>query len=125
MAVKKFPVSNFKATSPLLPAPLSAALPAILRDRRKQAALTLAKVSARSGVSRQMLGYVEGRQRKPTMDLLERICGGLEIPLTRLIRLAQRLTTAPAACRKCHYSCLENGRLVWLNPARDCTRPGL
>lgn len=124
MAVKKLPVPALKPHSPALPAPLGRTVAVVLRDLRKQAALTLAKLSARTGVSRQMLGYVERLERKPTLDLLERICVGLEISLTRLIRLAQRLAAAPAACRKCHYSCMAGGRLVWLNPARGCTRPG-
>jgi transcriptional regulator with XRE-family HTH domain len=124
MAAKKLPGPGCKPFSPSLPAPLSGALAALLRERRKRAGLTLDKLARRSGVSRQMLGYVEGRQRRPTVDLLARICTGLEISLARLIRLAQRLAAAPAACRKCHYSCVENGRLVWLNPARGCTRPG-
>jgi transcriptional regulator with XRE-family HTH domain len=124
MAAKQLPVADFKPHSPALLTPLSEALAALLRDRRKQAALSLDKLAERTGVSRQMLGYVEARERKPTVDLLDRICHGLEIPLTRLIARAKRLASAPAACRKCHFSCVENGRLVWLNPSRGCTRPG-
>lgn len=118
------PSSKFKPHSPALPAPLSRTVAAILRDARKQAVLTLAELSKRSRVSRQMLGYVERLERKPTLDLLDRICEGLEIPVVQLITCAKRLGLAPVICQKCHYSCLERGRLVWLNPARGCTRHG-
>jgi transcriptional regulator with XRE-family HTH domain len=106
------------------PAPLSETLPAIIRERRLRAGLSLNQLASRAGVSRQMLGYVKRQERLPTVDVLERICGGLEISITRLIIVAQRLASAPAACRRCHYSCVVCGRLMWLNPTRDCTRPG-
>jgi transcriptional regulator with XRE-family HTH domain len=113
----------FKPHSRAMPAPLSRTVAAILRDLRKQAALTLAELAERSGVSRQMLGYVELLERKLTLDLLARICGGREISPARLITRARRLGLAPLACQKCRYSCRERGRLVWLNRCRGCLRP--
>ena len=113
----------FKPHSRALPTPLSRTVAVILRDLRKQAALTLAELAERSGVSRQMLGYVELLERKPTLDLLERICVGLDIPIERLIIRAKRLGLAPLPCRKCHFSCLERGRLKWWNRLRGCFRP--
>src|ERR1017187_7114730 len=104
------------------PTPLSETLPVIIRERRLRAGLSLYQLAERTGVSRQMLGYVERHERFPTVDVLERISGGLDIAITRLIACANRLASAPAACRRCHYSCVVCGRLVWLNPTRGCTR---
>jgi transcriptional regulator with XRE-family HTH domain len=57
-----------------------------LRDARN---LTLADLSARSGVSRAMLSRIERGESSPTAHLLNRVAGGLGITLSTLFADAQ------------------------------------
>lgn len=124
MAAKKLPAFTAPSFSPAFPMPLSLSVAVLLRDQRRRRRMSQEELAACSGVSRQMLSYIERRHRKPTLDLLARLCNGLKISISQFIRRAEALLAAPAGCRECHYSCLSRGRLVWLNPRRGCTRPG-
>ena len=61
-----------------------------IRDERLRQNLSLNALSARAGLSRQMVSYVEQEMRKPTLDTLLRICEVLEIPVEELIAKARK-----------------------------------
>jgi len=62
------------------PMPECRALAGVIRRRRERRGWTLAKLAEESGVSRQMLGFLEDDQRKPTWDTTERIAMAFGIP---------------------------------------------
>lgn len=63
------------------------------RVRRKVSKYALAQ---RSGVSPQMLGYIETGERSPTLELVCRIAAALEVDLSKLFRQAERELPRPA-----------------------------
>ncbi|PWE28963.1 XRE family transcriptional regulator [Pararhodobacter marinus] len=56
-----------------------------LRRARGAAGLSLAQVSALTGVSKAMLGQIERGESSPTLATLWKLCKGLQLPLTALI----------------------------------------
>jgi transcriptional regulator with XRE-family HTH domain len=60
----------------------------LLRKERIRAGLSVYRVAKRSGVSQQMIGYVERGMRNPTLDTLLRITGALNVDLSKLIKRA-------------------------------------
>lgn len=66
------------------------------RVRRKVSKYALAQ---RSGVSPQMLGYIETGERSPTLELVCRIAGALEVDLAKLFRQAERELPKPTAAK--------------------------
>lgn len=62
----------------------------LLRKEREKRGLSLGAVAVKSGLSRQMVSYVEQEKRNPTLDTLLRITGVLEIDLAELINQARR-----------------------------------
>ena len=71
-----------KATpAPALPAqpyednlPLGPAFAAVLREEREQLGLSLYAFARAARVSRSMLYYIERGQRRPTLDMVARLC---------------------------------------------------
>lgn len=60
--------------------PASLALAGVLRERRERHGWTLDELAARSGLSRQMLGYIELHQRTATTETVGRIGRALGEP---------------------------------------------
>jgi transcriptional regulator with XRE-family HTH domain len=60
----------------------------LLRKERIRAGLSVYRVAKRSGVSQQMIGYVERGMRNPTLDIMLRIANALDVDLWRLIKRA-------------------------------------
>ena len=107
-----------------LPMPENRALAGVIRRHRERRGWSLGRMAAESGVSRQMLGWVEDDQKNPSLNVTARIAAAFGIPLYQLHLEAFRwLQRQPAGCRNCHYSCVHRGRQKHLNEARQCTRP--
>jgi transcriptional regulator with XRE-family HTH domain len=105
--------------------PVCLALAGVLRERRERRGWSLSHLAARSRLSRQMVNYLESHARVPSADSVLRLGRALGVAASELFRQAERRAARwPARCARCNYCCVENGRLVWLNPARGCTRPG-
>lgn len=60
-----------------------------LRDLRHQAGWSLDELTERSGVSRATLSRLEHAEVSPTAQALSRIAGAYDLPVSRLIRLAE------------------------------------
>jgi transcriptional regulator with XRE-family HTH domain len=100
------------------------ALAGVIRRRRQRLRLSLEQLAKVSGISRQMLGYVEDDQRTLGVESLEAVAAPLGLTGSELLHEAEFwLKRGPACCQKCHYSCLHRGELPWLNSRRGCTRP--
>jgi transcriptional regulator with XRE-family HTH domain len=63
---------------------------ALLRSRRIALGLSMNVVAQRSGLSQQMVSYVERGMRNPTLETLLRICDVLDTPLENVIRRARK-----------------------------------
>jgi transcriptional regulator with XRE-family HTH domain len=61
----------------------------LLRAKREALGLSMNLVAQRSGLSQQMVSYVERGMRNPTLETLLRICDVLETPLEDVIRRAR------------------------------------
>jgi transcriptional regulator with XRE-family HTH domain len=61
----------------------------ILAEERQKQAISKYILSARSGVSQQMIGYVERGVRNPSLETVVRLAQGLEIDLPDLFRRAR------------------------------------
>lgn len=64
-------------------------LAAGLREQRLGAGLSLRELAERSGVSKAMIARVESGGASPTAGLLGRLCGGLGVTLSTLMRSAE------------------------------------
>lgn len=53
----------------------------------------MTKLAAESGLSQQMISYVERGMRSPTLDTLLRIAAALDVDLWRIIKAASEGTT--------------------------------
>lgn len=60
-----------------------------LRDLRHEAGWSLDELTERSGVSRATLSRLEHAEVSPTAQALSRIAGAYQIPVSRLVRLAE------------------------------------
>ena len=67
---------------------------ALLRAERLRQKLSLSAVAARSGLSYQMISYVERNLRVPGLDTLLRITTALEMDAADLVRRAMVLAEA-------------------------------
>jgi transcriptional regulator with XRE-family HTH domain len=61
----------------------------ILRQERERRGLSMTLLAEKSGLSQQMVSYVERGMRMPTLDTLLRMCDALEIELDAVIRKAR------------------------------------
>lgn len=68
---------------------ISSELARILREERVKRGLSLNVLSERSGLSRQMVSYIEQEERNPSVDTLLRIADVFETPLDVIIRRAR------------------------------------
>jgi transcriptional regulator with XRE-family HTH domain len=66
----------------------------LLKEERMRRHLSLNVVSARAGLNRQTVSFVEQEQRTPTVDTLLRLTDVLGIKLEDLIRKARKLALA-------------------------------
>lgn len=73
-----------------LPAKICSHVARSLRDERLRQNVSLNSLASRAGVSRQMVSYVEQELRKPTLEILLRICEALEIRAEELIAAARK-----------------------------------
>ncbi len=71
--------------------PVCRAFAVVVRERRLSLGLTLTELARRTGVSRQMIGFVEQRKRVPTLDLIARLCRAFKEGLVVLLGRAERL----------------------------------
>ena len=67
----------------------------ILRQERERRGISMTVLGERSGLSQQMVSYVERDMRNPSLDTLLRMCDALGIELDDVIRRAKK----PAAKR--------------------------
>jgi transcriptional regulator with XRE-family HTH domain len=68
---------------------------AILREERLRAKLSLAAVAERSGLSYQMVSYVEQERREPSLDTLLRLSDALNLDAAEVLRRAQEAQSKP------------------------------
>jgi transcriptional regulator with XRE-family HTH domain len=121
----KSPPPNFKPIPRSLREPVILALAGVLRKQREARGWKVGELAKAANLSRQGLSLIETHQREPSAHLVVRLARALGVPPDELFRQARlRAARWLAQCRECNYCCVENGRLVWLNPARGCTRPG-
>ena len=59
-----------------------------LKAERVRRRLSMTKLAADSGLSQQMISYVERGMRSPTLDTLLRIAAVLDVDLWRIIKAA-------------------------------------
>ena len=64
----------------------------LLKEERNKRGLSLNAVAQASGLSRQMISFVETAERRPTLDTLLRITTVFEIDVEKLIEKARRDT---------------------------------
>src|ERR671921_1123644 len=69
------------------PTPTEPAVGPRVRALRESSGLSLRELASRSGVSAPMLSQVERGETSPTLQVAERIAGGLELKLSQLLRL--------------------------------------
>jgi transcriptional regulator with XRE-family HTH domain len=65
----------------------------LLREERVKRNLSLNELSAKAGLSRQMVSYIEQEKRNPSLDTLLRITRALKINLDDMIRRARLAAT--------------------------------
>ena len=73
-------------------AELSERIVRLLRDERIRQGLSKYAVEQRSGISQQMVGYVERGLRRPSLETALRMADGLGVDLARIITKARKLT---------------------------------
>jgi transcriptional regulator with XRE-family HTH domain len=62
----------------------------LLREERERKGLSKYALAESSGLSEQMIGYVERGQRNPSLETVVRIAAGLEIDLGDIIKRANK-----------------------------------
>ena len=70
--------------------PVCGALAAVIRQRRQQTGLSLNQLAARTNLSHPMIRFIETGARIPTIDSAARISRALGVPLSQLLREAER-----------------------------------
>jgi transcriptional regulator with XRE-family HTH domain len=61
----------------------------LLAEERKRRKVTKYALSQRSGVSPQMIGYIENGERNPTLEVVCRLATALEVDLSKLLQKAE------------------------------------
>jgi transcriptional regulator with XRE-family HTH domain len=121
----KTPPPNFKPLPRSIREPIILALAGIIRELREARGWNVGELAKAANLSRQGLSLFETHGREPSAHLVLRLARALGVAPDVLFGRAQRRAARwPARCQECNYCCVEHGRLVWLNPARDCTKPG-
>lgn len=62
----------------------------LLREERAKSGLSKYAVEQRTGISQQMVGYVERGLRKPSLETALRMADALEVDLADIIKRARR-----------------------------------
>lgn len=62
----------------------------LLRQERERRGLSKYALANASGVSQQMIAYIESEERNPTLEILLRLARALEVDLGILIQKAER-----------------------------------
>ena len=62
----------------------------LLREERERRSLSKYAVALRSGLSEQMIGYVERGLRQPSLETTVRLAAGLEVNLGEIINQASK-----------------------------------
>jgi transcriptional regulator with XRE-family HTH domain len=70
-----------------------AAVAGRLKDERLRRRISMTKLATESGLSQQMISYVERGMRSPTLDTLLRIAAALDVDLWRIIKAASERST--------------------------------
>jgi transcriptional regulator with XRE-family HTH domain len=118
-------MKDFKPIPRSIREPVILALVGVIRERREARGWKVGELAKAANVSRQGLSLFEMHQREPSAHLVVRLARALGVAVDELFRQARlRAARWPDVCEKCNYCCVERGRLVWLNPAHGCTRPG-
>jgi len=61
----------------------------LLHEERERRGLSKYAIAEKSGVSQQMIGYVERGMRSPSLETIVRMAAGLEVDLPAIIKRAQ------------------------------------
>jgi transcriptional regulator with XRE-family HTH domain len=77
-----------------IPQVTSAEVVRLLKQERLRQDVSVYRLAKDSGLSQQMIHYVERGLRNPTLDTLLHIAGGLGIDLSRLIKRAATSTAS-------------------------------
>lgn len=72
-------------------AELSERIVRLLRDERERQGLSKYAMEQRSGISQQMIGYVERGLRKPSLETALRMADGLGVDLAFIITKARKV----------------------------------
>jgi transcriptional regulator with XRE-family HTH domain len=62
----------------------------LLMEHRLRKGLSMTALAAKAGVSQQMVSFIERGKRKPTLDVLLRICFAMQISLAEVLEKALR-----------------------------------
>ena len=62
----------------------------LLREERQRQKLSMNALAERSGLSRQMVSYIEQGKRNPTLDTLLRLTSALGVPSEKLLQRARK-----------------------------------
>jgi transcriptional regulator with XRE-family HTH domain len=71
-----------------LPRTIAAEVPRLLRKERTRRGLSIYRLSKMSGVSQQMINYVERGLRNPTLDTILRMAMAIDVDLSELLKRA-------------------------------------
>jgi transcriptional regulator with XRE-family HTH domain len=72
-------------------AELSERIVRLLRDERTRQGLSKYAVEQRSGISQQMVGYVERGLRRPSLETALRMADGIGVDLALIIKKARKV----------------------------------
>jgi transcriptional regulator with XRE-family HTH domain len=67
----------------------------LLTEEREKRKITKFALAQKSGVSPQMIGYIEKGERNPTLEIVCRLAAALEVDLSKLVRRAEQETSMP------------------------------
>ena len=62
----------------------------LLAEEREKRKVTKYALAQKSGVSPQMIGYIEKGERNPTLEIVCRLAAALEVDLSKLVRKAEQ-----------------------------------
>ena len=62
----------------------------LLTEEREKRKISKYALAQKSGVSPQMVGYIEKGERNPTLEIVCRLAAALEVDLSKLVRKAEQ-----------------------------------
>ena len=72
----------------------------VVRQRRKNCGLSQEKLAEKADLSMKMISLVERGKRTPSLEVANRIAGGLNVPFWRLIKDAENFMTETVGRRR-------------------------